>query len=472
MEQMNELLQDVKVGKIVKGTVIKVSDNEVLVDIGYAFEGTIYKDHLTLQKIASCKEFCKEGDEIEAKVTKLSHGDDKNILMLSRIDVERKSTSDLHRQEIAVDKTVEARVKRDIEFGLLLDYHGIELFLPASLVDLQKIEQKTLVGQIVTVKVIDIREERGRTKYVVSRKQAQYEAQKAKDKEERDARRALEKAEMANFHVGDVVKGTVTKVLEFGAVVKLGEVSDGLLHISELSHYRVKNVEEVLSLNQEVEVQIIRITDKKISLSLKSLQKTPWELFLEHHKVGDQVTGTVIKKLGDGMLLEVEREVAGKMKDLDYTWDPKKNLAGNVLVGDQLVVQITNIDLERQQFSLSRKHLEYNPWSDIKLRAGERVSGVVKSLQNNGAIVEVNGVEGYLPISELSDERVEKVENVVKVGDVLTLEVLECYPREWKLKLSLKRVAEKEAQKEYETIKKDNVSANQSLADLFSKFKK
>ncbi len=392
--------------------------------------------------------------------------------MLSRLDVERKVSAEQYRAEIEVEKTLEAKVKKDIEFGLLLDYHGVELFLPASLVDLQKIEQKTLVGKTVTVKVIDIREERGRTKIVVSRKQAQYEAQKAKDREERDLQRAQERAEFQNFHVGDVVKGTVSKVLDFGVVVKLGELTDGLLHISELSHFHIKNVAEVCQLGDSLEVQIIKISDKKISLSLKSLQKDPWTSFLEIHHVGDTVTGTVVKKMQNGMLLEVEREVSGMLSRFDYSWNPNTNLAGSVLVGDQLVVQITAIDLEKRQFTLSRKHLEYNPWADVKFRDGEQVSGIVKALQQNGAIVEVSGVEGYLPISELADERIEKIETVIKVGEVLTLEVLECFPREWKLKLSLKRVNQKVAAKEYEAIKKDNVSGNQSLADLFSKFKK
>jgi small subunit ribosomal protein S1 len=471
MDQMDNI-KVIKVGDIVKGNVMRVSDNEVLVDVGYAFEGSIFKDHLTLQKIASCKDFCKVGDEIEAKVTKISHGDDKNVFMLSRLDVERKMSSEQYRQEVEVEKTLEAKVKKDIEFGLLLDYHGVELFLPASLVDLQKIEQKTLVGKTVTVKVIDIREERGRTKIVVSRKQAQYEVQKAKDREDREVQRTKERAEFQAFHVGDIVKGPVAKVLDFGVVVKLGEMTDGLLHISELSHYHIKNVAEVCVLGQELEVQVIKISDKKISLSMKSMQKDPWTSFLETRHVGDTVTGTVVKKMQNGMLLEIDREVSGLLNRFDYSWNPNSNLAGTVMVGDQLVVQITAIDLEKRQFTLSRKHLEYNPWADVKFRDGEQVSGIVKALQQTGAIVEVSGVEGYLPISELADERIDKIETVLKVGDVLMLEILECFPREWKLKLSLKRVNQKVAAKEYEAIKKDNVSGNQSLSDLFSKFKK
>ncbi|MDZ4195690.1 MAG: S1 RNA-binding domain-containing protein, partial [Candidatus Izemoplasmatales bacterium] len=226
MEQFSEM-KEFKVGSIVKGTVLRVTDNEVLVDIGYAFEGSIYKDHLSLNKVNNCRDFCKVGDEIEAKITKISHGDDKNILMLSRLDIEKKDIVNQFRYQLEIDKIVEAKVKKDIDAGLLLDFHGTEMFLPASLIDLQKIDPKTLLNKTVTVKVIDMREERGRMKVVVSRKQAQYDLLKQKEKSDRDERRSKEKAEFETYTVGQVLSGTVTKLLDFGAVVQLGEMVDG-----------------------------------------------------------------------------------------------------------------------------------------------------------------------------------------------------------------------------------------------------
>ncbi|MDZ4195814.1 MAG: S1 RNA-binding domain-containing protein, partial [Candidatus Izemoplasmatales bacterium] len=246
----------------------------------------------------------------------------------------------------------------------------------------------------------------------------------------------------------------------------------GLLHISEASHYHVKAIQELFTLGQVIDVQIIKISDKKLSLSVKSLQPTPWQLFMEKHQVGEKVTAVVVKKMQNGMLLEVEREVSGLISKFDYSWNINENLAGKVQLGEKVEVQITSIDPVKQQFTLSKKHLEYNPWADIHFQQGEHISGTVKTIQEKGAIIEVNGVEGYLPISELSDDRVEKVDSIIKVGEIHTLEVVECYPKEWKLKLSLRRVLQKESQKEYDAIKKDNVSGNQPLADLFSKFKK
>ena len=173
-----------------------------------------------------------------------------------------------------------------------------------------------------------------------------------------------------------------------------------------------------------------------------------------------------------GMLIEVEKEIRGFISRFDYSWNPNDNLAGLVQVGDSLELQITSFDLEKQQFTLSKKHLEYNPWADFKVRVGDTVSATVKSILEKGALVEVTGVEGFLPINELKEERVQKVDEVVKVGDVLQVEVLQVFPKEWKLTVSLKKAQDKVNRSEFEPHLKDNVSANQSLADLFAKYKK
>ncbi|MFA5067389.1 MAG: S1 RNA-binding domain-containing protein, partial [Candidatus Izemoplasmatales bacterium] len=172
------------------------------------------------------------------------------------------------------------------------------------------------------------------------------------------------------------------------------------------------------------------------------------------------------------MLLEVEREISGLLNRNDYSWDPHDNLAGRVQVGDQIEVEITSINPDKKQFTLSKKHLDYNPWADLKLRVGEHVSATVKTIMEKGALLEISGVEAFLPIHEISSERINRVEDALKVGDILTVEVLTFFPKEWRMSVSLKRIQEKSQRKEYESHLKDNVSANQSLADLFEKFKK
>lgn len=171
------------------------------------------------------------------------------------------------------------------------------------------------------------------------------------------------------------------RIAEFGAFVSLGEFTEGLLHISEISHYHVKKVEDFLEVGQVVEVKVIKKKGKKISLSMKVLQETPWHIFLKNHKVGDKVTGTIVRKMQYGMLVEVEREVVGLLNRFDYSWNPEENLAGNVEVGDELELKITSINKSKEQFTLSKKHLEYNPWSDLKFKKGELVSAEVKRIE-------------------------------------------------------------------------------------------
>ncbi len=453
-----------KVGEILTGTVVKVTQEEVLLDVGYMFEGTIYKDHLSLQKISSAKDFCAVGDTLSAKVTKLSHGDETNILLMSRLDIEKKEVREKHIEELQVGKTIKARVKRSNPGGLELDYHGVSLFMPKSMIELSNTTDESmneLINKEVEVLILESKEVRGKDTFVVNRKQVLYDQLKKQEKEE-----------IKTFTTGSIINGKVKSILEFGAIVQLSEHVDGLLHISELSHYHTKDVNTVLEVGNEVTVKIIKIQGKKISLSLKALEEKPWDLFLEKYKVGDKVTGTVVKKMQFGMLLEVEKEVSGLLSRNDYSWDPQDNLAGRVEVGSKIEVEIININKEKRQFALSKKHLEYNPWADLSFKVGEIVSATVKSFQDKGAIVEVEGVDAYLPISEVSEDRVQRVEEALKLGDILSVEITSFFPKEWKMVVSRRKLVKKNSRKEYEEQLKDNVSANQSLADLFEKFKK
>lgn len=474
-KQMTMDIKELHVGDVVVGKILKVEPNTVLVDVGFAFEGTIYRDHLTTKPIKDCGEVVKVGDEIEVKVTKISFGDDSNILLLSRLDVEKKAASqekiaqrEAHKAELVVDADVEVKVKEAVKGGLLCNYFGIEIFVPDSLVEIKNVGpeglaeiKQGLVGTNETVKIIEIRNERGRDKFIGSRKQVQYAQLKAKEKDE-----------IAKLQVGDVVTGTVERIVDFGAFIKIGAFTEGLCHISELSHYRTAKTEDAVKVGDVVQAKVIKLAGRKISLSLKALTDDPWTAFVKNHHVGEKVEGTIFKKMQFGMLVEVEKEMRGFLSRFDYSWNPSKNLAGEVKEGDKIELQITNIDLEKRQFSLSRKHLEYNPWSDVKVRQGDLVSGTVKAIQEKGALVEVQGIEAFLPISELAEERVERVENVVKVGDVVNLEVLQFFPKEWKFTVSLKKAVYKSDRKEFEAHLNENVSGNQSLADLFAKFKK
>jgi small subunit ribosomal protein S1 len=451
-----------KVGDIVTGTVVNVTDSEMLVDVGYTCEGVIYRQHAAAEKVDSLKDLFKIDDQIKVKVTQFKRGDESDSLLLSRLDILKQEKRDQFRNELEVNKDVVFKVKKAVKGGLLLDYNGVEAFLPESLISLKNDTQdkNELVGTEVTARIIEI-EQKGRYERIIAnRKQLQFEVIKA-----------AEKAEFESFHIDDVYTGKVKKITEFGAFVSIGERTEGLVHISEVSHFRVKKVEDYLEVDQEVSVKIIKIKGKRISLSIKALLETPWDKFIAKYNVGDKVTGTVVRKMQYGMLVEVEKEVVGLLNRFDYSWSPDENLAGNVEVGETVEVKIISINADKKQFALSKKHLEYNPWADKKFKRGELVSAQVLRIEEKGAILEVEGIQAYLPISEISQEHVSRIEDVLKLEQIVKAEVTEFNPKRWKMSLSMKSILEKKNRAEYENQLSENVSSDQSLADLFKDYK-
>ncbi|MFW6285041.1 MAG: S1 RNA-binding domain-containing protein [Bacillota bacterium] len=455
MQEFN--LKNIQEGQTVKGKVYKVKDDEVIVDIGYTTEGTISLENLTRQNYNSCHELVKEGDEIEAVVKKKD--DDAGVVLLSRLEIEEAEMFEELQNKFENDEVFEATVKEHNKGGLIVKAFGFDMFMPAREVSKNYTENLSdYVGKTLDVKIIEI----SRRKTVVSHRAVE----KALEKAEKDK-------ELEKIQEGDVVKGKVSKLMPYGAFIRFGHV-EGLLHISEMSHHRIKQPSEILKEGDEVEVKVIEAKGKKRGLSLKALQPTPWEEFAKNHKVGDKVTGKVVKKMQFGILVEVERDVAGIIHKNDYSWDPRFNLAGNVSVGDEVEAQILSIEPEKGRMQLSKKHLEYNPWDDVDVKVGETVSGEVKTLQSNGALVEVHGVYGFLPIGEISEKHIDTVEEVLKEGDVINAVVLKFNKKDWQMVLSKKKHDQQKVRDEYKKhLKSENKEdQSQTLGELFAeKFK-
>jgi small subunit ribosomal protein S1 len=442
----------VRVGQVVEGTVFYVTDDVCYVDIPGAFaDGVIYKEGLSLGKssITSCKEVVKEGDVLDFKVNKIDY--DNQSILLNRIDMLRNENRIKMNEEIKSTERLTAKVTKITRGGLILRYKDLELFMPLSHIDNKRVNAEDFAGKELVCKVIEQDERR----IVVSRKLVLSEDYKLE--------RAAEFEKMA---VGDILDGVVTKVLDFGAFVRVGK-SEGLLHRSEVSHYRFKGVDEVLKEGDKVTVQIIKKENKKIGLSIKSMSKAPWELFAETHKVGDEVTGKIVKKMATGMLVEIEREVAGILSSKDYSWNPQENLAGTVEVGSELTLKLLSLDPVKNRMSLSKKHLDYNPWQDVTVKVGEEISGVVEELQSKGALVKVSGVKAFLPISEITADHVNEIKDVIKVDDVINAVVLELDKRNWKMKISVKQLKEKKEAQIFEKYKESEKMEKQTLGDLF-----
>jgi ribosomal protein S1 len=438
-----------KRGKVVKGTIFQVNDNECYVDIKAPSDGIIYKEHLSLEPIESCKDVVKEGDVLDFKIANVDN--ENSIVLLTRKDMLRDKKRAEFDEFAKQDEVFEAKVVKTNKHGLILRYNDVELFMPASHIDLVRVETEDFKGKTLECKIIEHSDSRS----VVSRKLVL-------KKREKEAK----KAEYENIKVGDKFNGTVTTVLDFGAFVSIGK-NDGLLHKSEISHYRVNNAKDALKPGDQVEVVVINKEKGKLGLSAKKLLKTPWELFAAKTKVGDKVEGTIVKKMANAMLLEVEKEVVGIMSEKDYSWDPKEKLAGQVEVGDKVEVKILSMDVKKRRMSLSKKHLDYNPWEDVSVKQGEEVSGTVEDLQSNGALVNVQGVKAFLPISEISDEHVREITNHIKVDDVINALVLDVDKLNWNMKISIKALAEKKERETFEKYKQQEENVKTTIGELF-----
>ena len=444
-------MNNVKVGRIVQGTVFHVTDDMCYIDIQAFADGVIYKEGLSLGKsITSCKEVVKEGDVLDFKVNKIDHENQR--ILLSRIDMIRQENRLKLNEEIKNTEKLTAKVISANRGGLILKYKALELFMPMSHIDNKRVNAEDFIGQTMDVKVIEQDERR----IVVSRKVVLNEENKL-----------AKKAEFEGFEVGQQFDGVVTKVMDFGAFVKIG-LNEGLLHRSEISHFRVKNVSDVLSEKDEVKVQIISKDKNRLGFSIKVMEKAPWDLYTEEHKVGDQVDGVIVKKMATGMLVEVAREVVGLISSKDYSWNPHENFAGDVEVGSKVSLKILSIDVAKKRMALSKKHLDYNPWNDVSVKVGEEISGTVEELQSKGALVKVQGVKAFLPIQEINDERINQISDVLKVDDVINAKILELDKRNWRMKISIKALKEQKEREIFATYKKtEEKEEKQTLGDLF-----
>ena len=443
-------MKKVKVGMVVEGKVFYVTDESVYVDLKAFSEGVIHKKALTLGEIDSCKDVVKEGDMITAKIRRIDH--ENQQILLSRIDILRDEKRNKYGDAVGKNERITVKVKLITKGGLVVTHDGVEMFMPLSQIDTKRIEAADFENKTLECTII----ETGYRKIIVSRKRLLEEDLRVQKEEE-----------FKNFKIGQVIEGKVVRVVDFGAFVSVG-VTEGLVHISQISHHQVAKVSDFLTVGETVKVEIIRLDKKRVGLSIKKLLKTPWQLYNEEHKVGDKVTGKIVRKMAKGMLVEVSKDVIGLISSKDYSWDPKDNLAGEVEVGDALELQIISLDINNRKMGLSKKHLSYNPWNDVTVKAGEEVSGTVEELQSRGAIVKIQGVKAYLPIGEISVDRLEKVSDALKFEEVIKVLVLEVDKREWKMVVSIKQLLDAKQKREFaDYLKTEEKVKSTTIGDLF-----
>ena len=335
---------DITEGQVVTGTVVRVDKDEVLVDVGYKSEGVIPVSELSIRRSVNPSDEVNVGDEIDALV--MTKEDAEGRLMLSKKRARFEIAWKRIEQAAETGDPVEGKVIEVVKGGLILDL-GVRGFLPASLVDIRRVQDlDEFMAQELRCKVIELN--RARNNVVLSRR-AVIE----------DERKEMRQAILDRLQPGDVVDGQISNIVDFGAFVDLDGM-DGLIHISELSWSHVNHPSEVLEIGQDVKVKVLDIDRERqrISLGLKQTQSDPWQHVLESYKEGDIVDGKVTKVVTFGAFVEILPGVEGLVHISELAQHHVENPREVVSQGDPVKVMILEVDAERRRLSLSLKRVE------------------------------------------------------------------------------------------------------------------
>ena len=414
-------------GEIVKGKIIELRPKEVLVDIGYKSEGVIsameFEDIKTL----------KVGDEIDVLIEKLEDKD--GMVVLSHEKAEFKKNWDKILTICNEGGRISGKVKSLVKGGLVVNV-GVEAFLPASQIDV--ITPKNLaqfVGNTYEFKVVKINQER--QNIVLSRREL--------IEQERSERRAQLLAEMVP---GDIRKGTVKNITDFGAFIDLNGI-DGLLHITDMSWGRIGHPSELLKVGQEIDVVVLDVNKEKerVSLGLKQKMSNPWDSIETKYPVGARVKGKVVSLVPYGAFVQLEPGVEGLVHVTELSWTKRVAKPGDVLKQDQVIEAVVlGINREEQKISLGIRQLESNPWDSAaeKYKIGTRVKGKVRNLTSYGAFVELEeGIDGMIHVSDMSwTRKINHPSEVMKKGDTVEATVLEVDRPNQRIALGMKQLGD------------------------------
>jgi len=422
---IEDSIKDFHPGSIIKGRVVSVLGDDVIVDVGYKSEGVV-----PLSEFGDRAEV-KPGDEVEVLLDAVE--DDSGTIVLSKRKADRIRGWERVISEHKEGDVVTGRVMRKIKGGLLVDI-GVPVFLPASQVNIRRPgDISEYVGKEVTCKILKIDEHR--RNIVVSRRKL--------IEEERERMKAKLMQEIA---VGQIRKGVVKNIADFGAFVDLGGI-DGLLHITDMSWSRVSHPSEVVAIDDEIEVVILNIDRERerIALGLKQKTENPWKRVPEKYPVGSRVKGEVVNIVNYGAFVKLEDGVEGLVHISEMSWTRRINHPSElVAIGDIVEVVVLNINEEKQEISLGMKQTEANPWTHVeeKYPPGTVIKGRVRNLTNYGAFVELEeGIDGLLHVSDMSwTKKINHPSEVLKKGDRVEAVVLSVSQEKKRVSLGLKQL--------------------------------
>jgi len=424
--QYEDSVREFEPETILKGKVLNVINQEVIIDIGYKSEGVIplyeFGEHADVDV----------GDEIEVLLDEID--EQTGMIRLSKRKADRiRAWNEILKTHKEGD-VVRGIVQRKIKGGLLVDV-GVPVFLPASQVSLRRTADiSEYIGKEIEARIIKIDEQR--MNIVVSRRKLVEEQ-----------REAAKKKLLEEIQEGEIRHGVVKNIADFGAFVDLGGI-DGLLHITDMSWTRINHPSEAVGIDQEIEVMVLRVDREKerIALGLKQRLPSPWDELELKYPVGSKVKGKVTNVTSYGAFVQLENGLEGLVHVSEMSWTRRVNHPSEVVkVGDDVEVVILEINKEKQEIGLGMKQAEVNPWDLVeeKYPPGTSVEGKVRNLTNYGAFIELEeGIDGLLHISDMSwTKKVTHPSELIKEGDPLKAVVLSVDREKKRISLGMKQLA-------------------------------
>jgi len=439
-------------GEVIEGTIVARVKGGVSVDIGVS--AFLPGSQIDIRPIRNMDELV--GKRFKFKVLKLN--EKRNNIVISRralLEEEREKKREELLEKLEEGAVLNGTVKNITEYGAFIDLNGLDGLLHITDMSWGRINHPSeilSIGDTIEVKVIKYDPERQR----VSLGLKQLSPDPWENIEEK-------------YPIGERAKGKVVSITDYGAFIELEEGVEGMVHVTEMAWgKKLRHPSKIVDLGEMVEVEVIGVAPekKRISLSIKQLEKDPWQLVEEKYPVGTKIVGRIKTVTNFGVFLGLDEGVDGLVHVSDMSWTKKiRNPADIYKKGQEIEAVVLNIDRENERFSLGIKQLTPNPWDTIGERfpIGKVVKGVVTNLTDFGAFVDIGeDLEGLIHISELSNSKVNKVNDVVSVGDTVEVVVINLNKPERKIGLSLKAKKAMEEKEDYSHFseKKEEVSSN------------
>mgnify|MGYP000375779535 CR=1 FL=1 len=422
---LEETLQNFKEGEVVRGRVVNITDDRILVDIGYKSEG-----------IVEAGEFASPEDVIVGESYDFYIEEPENEMgapVLSKIKADRIKNWE-HVQEVYNnDGIIEGVITRRVKGGLKVDI-GVDAFMPASQLTFRPTgDLEKYIGERLEVKIVKLT--RRRRNVVVSRRRL------LEEQREEEKKNLLERIE-----VNAIIEGEVKNITDFGAFVDVGGI-DGLLHVTDMSWGRVKHPSQMVKVGDKLEVVVLSFdpATERISLGLKQKTENPWATVVERYPVGSIMRGRVVSMTEYGAFVQLEEGVEGMVHVSEMSWTRRVRYPNEVLsVGDEVDVMVLSVDKEEEKIALGIKQTQPNPWKQLGERypVGSTIKGIVRNMTDYGAFVQIeDGIDALLHVSDLSwTKKITNPNDMLQKNQEIEVQVLSIDPEAEKISVGLKQL--------------------------------